>query len=195
MPACLKANGMSPEAADALREELMTWIRQNFPAYYSSAEKFDHPLFRITSISTAADKAFSKYIENIARAQAATILQTTPAAVDYVDQYPIVYTNMKKGKKVMPEPQTMDKVMVILALGKLDKGNGLPSFEDSAQNVRGFALESGELLAATLDLAHIFYGTGGGLAHLSLWTRRGATSGTGTTERTDQAYEGLPEAR
>jgi hypothetical protein len=63
MPACLKAMGLSVETADALREELMTWIRHNFQSNFSSAEKFDHPFFRINGISSVANETFSKYIE------------------------------------------------------------------------------------------------------------------------------------
>jgi hypothetical protein len=46
----------------------------------------------------------------------------------------------------MPKEPTASKAIIILALGTLDDGNGLPGFADTTES-----LKSGELLSTVLD--------------------------------------------
>ena len=66
----------------------------------------------------------------------------------------------------MPE-QSVDKALVILALGRLGQNNGLQVFKGSEP----FELDSGDILVTPYNTPQLFQGQGCGLAHISIWVR------------------------
>jgi hypothetical protein len=66
--------------------------------------------------------------------------------------------------------ESLGKAVVILAIGSLDLGNGLPKFKVS-KDYQSFQLQSGETLGALYHTPQIFEGSGGGLAHVSIWAK------------------------
>ena len=110
-----------------------------------------------------------------AKEHAATILGTTSDKLSLENSFLAVYTKLEK-----PGPGVRGSVntaMVILALGNLDRDNGLPLFQVSRErDFQPFRLESGDMLAAPEDMLQYFEGKGGGLAHISTWLHRNTIS-------------------
>ena len=111
--------------------------------------------------------------ESVARPQAAAILQSPADLLVLERLYYITYTQRQKEIKQIPEDRTINKAIVVIALGQLSSWNGLPNFEDSDGKITGFELQSGELLGVQMNAIQLFGELGGGIAHISIW-------GTGT---------------
>ena len=71
--------------------------------------------------------------------------------------------------------QGLERAVVILAIGSLGLGNGLPKFKVS-KDYESFELQSGEMLGTLYDTPQICEGRGGGLAHVSIWAKKATAS-------------------
>jgi len=66
--------------------------------------------------------------------------------------------------------QSINKAIVILAIGPLGLGNGLLKFKVLI-GYKPFKLKSGEMLGALYNTPQIFKGCEGGIAYLLIWVR------------------------
>lgn len=160
---------MDSRNADYLQSQLAAWrdinLSQTSSKDMDSKKNDDTPPFYTLPTTPTIEKYIIPYTEKV-RDYAATILNTTPDMVLNEKSYLILYNKLDKPISHTPE-KSMDKAVIILALGKLDQRNGLQLFKDS----NPFELDSGDILATPYSTPQIFQGGGGGLAHMSIWAR------------------------
>ncbi|KAF2175213.1 hypothetical protein K469DRAFT_684403 [Zopfia rhizophila CBS 207.26] len=163
MPTPQTEVGMDSSIADGLRKQLEPWSQ-----YYSSY--IGNEPFFVAPSNDIIDKHIAAYIEK-AKDHAATILNTTPDKLSLAKSYLARYAKLQKAGPFSPEEYTQ----VILALGELDRTNGLPLLQVSKE-WKPFSLKSGKMLCVPHHTPQFYEGNGGGLAHISVWVRTDATS-------------------
>ena len=176
--------GMESQDADDLQKELAKWGE-----YYSS-RRFPDALYKLDT-PPETEKKISTYLEVLfkfrifnsmlrnenqkAKDHATTILNTTSDKLSLENSFLAVYSKRQKPGPGLTTPA--NKAVVILALGKLDRENGLPLFQVSMERgFEPFGLESGDMLAVPPDTHQYFEGSGGGLVHISIWVHANAAS-------------------
>jgi hypothetical protein len=104
-------------------------------------------------------------LQRKAQQLAAKLLDVEVDAVKRRKEYIAVYNKMDSPYVVHPHERYKDTILVMLALGPLDR-------QVQIEGIPIQSLPSGEMLAFRLNRTHIYTGRGEGLAYL--WTYRRA---------------------